>query len=246
MFGFFGSRECPIPEESREWVERRFAWAQNVFGNKIGRQMILPTPEFFPDEYKGDDESAERIFERVCGYLDVKTSRVELQLISGRQGSRGDDLVIQSKGPRAAGTYQPTEDKEIITIDRSNLREPMLLVATIAHELCHVHLLGDGHLTREEEDHEPMTDLLTVCLGMGIFGANACARYAAWHDGRMSGWETSSLGYLQQSTWGFALGLFAHLRGEEKPSWVKYLGADVRDILSRTLRYLSRREEQGR
>ena len=58
--------------------------------------------------------------------------------------------------------------------------------------------------------------------------------------------ETSSLGYLHQSTWGFALGLFARLRGEEKPSWAKYLGADVRNILSRILRYLSRQEEQGR
>ena len=100
-------------------------------GNKIGRQVILPTPEFFPDEYKGDDESAERIFERVCGYLDIKPSRVELRLITGRPGARGDDLIIQSKGSRAAGTYQPIEDKEIITIDRSNLREPMVLVATI-------------------------------------------------------------------------------------------------------------------
>ncbi len=128
----------------------------------------------------------------------------------------------------------------MITIDRAYLREPMVLVATMAHELCHVHLLGDNRVSHDQEDHEPLTDLLTICMGMGIFGANASMRYAAWSDGGHYGWRASKLGYLHQDTWGYALAVFAQLRTEHKPAWAKHLRADVRATLGRGLKYLAR------
>jgi hypothetical protein len=243
MFGLFTSK-CPIPEESRRWVERRFAWARSTFHGRVLHQVILPTPEFFPDEYDASDEAAKIMFNRVCKYMAVNQNRVQLRLVSARIPSPDGMLVIQN-GSRAAGTYQPSDGIEIITIERSYLEKPMTLVATMAHELCHVHLLGDGNVTRDTEDHEPLTDLLTVCMGMGIFGANASAQYSAWSKNGWSGWETSSLGYLRQDTWGYALSLFAHFRSETRPIWAKHLRADVRSILSKSLRYLSGRSKQA-
>jgi predicted Zn-dependent protease len=43
----------------------------------------------------------------------------------------------------------------------------MAVIAILAHELGHVILLEGGHLSRDTEDTEPTTDLLTVYLGMG-------------------------------------------------------------------------------
>jgi hypothetical protein len=168
-----------------------------------------------------------------------------LKLVSARIPSPDGKLVVRNEGPAAAGTYQPLDGIEIITVERTYLQKPMVLVATMAHELGHVHLLGDGHVTRDVEDHEPLTDLLSVCMGMGIFGANASAHYSAWSRNGWSGWETSSLGYLRQDTWGYALGLFAHFRSEPRPAWAKHLRTDVRSVLSKSLRYLSGRSRQA-
>jgi predicted Zn-dependent protease len=48
------------------------------------------------------------------------------------------------------------------------MKDPMKLVAVIAHELGHVILLRSELVDREEADMEPLNDLLTVFLGQGI------------------------------------------------------------------------------
>jgi hypothetical protein len=234
---------CPVPEEPRQWVDRRIAWASTAFGTERIRDcpVILPTQEFFPDPYHADDDSAERIFSRVCSYLNLDRARVTLRMVAGRHDDPGGALFIQSEGG-AAGTYQAARAgrKEVIAIDRCHLRNPMVLVATMAHELCHVHLLGDNRISSKEEDHEPLTDLLTVCLGMGIFGANASVQYGTWSDAGHYGWHASKLGYLPQDTWGYALAAFAKMRGEHKPAWAKHVRADVRATLMQGIKYLAR------
>jgi len=74
------------------------------------------------------------------------------------------------------------------------LLDPMSLVATMAHELGHVILLGGNLLTHDTPDQEPMTDLLTGFTGLGIFTANSAARFMQFQDdrrapdGRPNGW----------------------------------------------------------
>ena len=62
--------------------------------------------------------------------------------------------------------------------------------------LGHVHLLGHGRIDDEAEDHEPLTDLLTVLFGMGVFTANAVIREHHWDAGPVSGWSINRRGYL--------------------------------------------------
>jgi hypothetical protein len=246
MFGWWSTEKCPVPDASREWVERRMAWVGQAFGMERLRRatVVLPTPEFFPDEYDGSEEAGERLFERVCGYAGVERSRVRLAWVDYGQDERRPPLVVDRRGnsSSASGTYQGGDwaHAEVIAIDRRNLVEPIQLVATAAHELCHVHLLGDGHVLLEEEDHEPLTDLLTVCLGLGIFGANASVRDRGWTEGNMAGWSVGRLGYLGQDTWGYALALFAWVRGDGGAAWASHLRPDVRKVFKQASRYLDR------
>jgi hypothetical protein len=75
-------------------------------------------------------------------------------------------------------------------------------VATIAHELGHVILLGRGLMSPKTSDHEPMTDLLSVFLGLGIFNANSANRFKHYQDERRSGWSMQRLGYLTEEIFG--------------------------------------------
>jgi hypothetical protein len=74
---------------------------------------------------------------------------------------------------RAAGHHRVREGRSVTGIRADLARRPMSLVATIAQELGHVLLLADGRISRERQDHEPLTDLLTVFFGLGVFTANA-------------------------------------------------------------------------
>ena len=65
------------------------------------------------------------------------------------------------------------------------MRRPRSLIAAIAHELGHVLLLGGGLISATRRDGEPLTGLVTVYLGMGIFTANAVHEH--WHTPRTSG-----------------------------------------------------------
>ncbi len=86
------------------------------------------------------------------------------------------------------------------------------MVATLAHELGHIHLLGHGRISDDVEDHEPLTDLLTVFFGMGIFTANAVMYEQYWENGVLSGWSMGRRGYLGMPVYGYALARFARLR----------------------------------
>ena len=126
----------------------------------------------------------------------------------------------------------------VVALRSTLLRDPLSLVAVAAHELGHVLLLG-GNLMNAASDHEPMTDLLTVFLGLGIFTANSAARFKQFENDRKIGWSTERLGYLPEPVFGYALAKFAHERGEIKPGWIRHLSPNVRSDCKNSLRWIA-------
>ncbi|MFE6000657.1 hypothetical protein ACFQ6C_27955 [Streptomyces sp. NPDC056454] len=61
----------------------------------------------------------------------------------------------------------------MIELDLRGAGQPAVLTAIIAHELGHVRLLDEDRVQGLDVDHERLTDLVTVFLGMGFFTANA-------------------------------------------------------------------------
>lgn len=187
--------------------------------------VILPTDEFFPDRYTPDDDGCRACLHRMCGYMGVDPNSVHLQIVD-------DELM-----PDAAGLYQMRE-QSIISIARSQLADPTRLMATVAHELAHELLLKGGHLTGDEPDHEQLTDVLPVFLGVGIFAANATLKTNFWSEGQTKYWSYSRQGYLSSVELGYALAVFAYFRGEHRPRWAKHLRTDAAVTLRDSLRYL--------
>lgn len=130
------------------------------------------------------------------------------------------------------------EGPMVVAIRSTQLKDPLALVATMEHELGHVILLGGRLLNPTTPDHEPMTDLLTVFLGLGIFTANSAARFMQHQDERRQGWSMQRLGYLPEPVHGYALAKFAMERGEEKPEWAKHLSTNVRSYFKQSQRWL--------
>jgi hypothetical protein len=127
----------------------------------------------------------------------------------------------------------------IVAVRSTMLKDPMSLVATVAHELGHVILLGGKLVHPEIADHEPLTDLLTVFLGLGIFAANSAARFKQFQDHRQFGWSTNRLGYLPERVFGYALAKFAVER-RDKAAWSKHLAPIVKSDFKNSLSWLEK------
>lgn len=210
------------------------AWLQRTFGRArlLDTVVVLPTAEYFPDPYDRSEEDVQAILERVCAYMRVDVASVRLYFFSD-QNPVHDELGAQ----RAAGLYQADRDHSWVGIDTSLLDDPLALVATMAHELGHVLLLEHARLSPDAEDHEPLTDLVTVFAGMGVVTANSVIREHYWHAGAVAGWGMSRRGYLDMPRFGYALAVFARERGEEAPDWARDLRGDVRSAFDQARPY---------
>jgi HEAT repeat protein len=226
MLGWF-SPKCPVDTWEKTWTETRMRWLAEQFGidRLLKAEVILPTEEYFPDPYKATREDARRMMDRLCTYMAIPPQGLQLEICQ--------DVQL----PGVAGHYDNT-GRPVIRVAESQLTDPQRLVATLAHELAHELLHGRGLLTAEVEDHEWVTDLLPVYLGVGVFAANSTLSEEHDRVGNVSWWSIARQGYLPARIFGYAFALFALLRGEEDPAWVEHLRLDAAAAMRDGLRYL--------
>jgi hypothetical protein len=183
MFGWlFGSDSCPVDPYAKAWIEDRLIWLRDEFGadDLYGGATVLPTQEFFPDPFDGTRKAAFDLFDRVCEYMGTD-SVISLEFF---KPSPNPLFLVNETGEavstEAAGQYEYLR----IRINENELANVMSLVGTMAHELAHQRLMGEGRVTGDEFDNELLTDLTVVFKGLGIFLANVPR---AW-DGDHTPW----------------------------------------------------------
>jgi hypothetical protein len=217
VVGLFTS-PCPVDAREQKWIEESLAWFRTAFGE----------PRPVVEALDGD------VFAAVCRQLEVDPATITVELY-GDTGvadlSRAAGLTYRSRG--AAGHYRREDGRPVVAVDQT--LPPTPLIATIAHELGHVRL-DALDVVRGRADHEPLTDLLTVHFGLGLFAANAA--FDVSRDGRRR--STRRLGYLTEPMYGYALACHAWLRGERRPAWAHRLDTNPRVYLRRGLRHLAR------
>lgn len=238
--------KCPVDDETREWIDNAFQWLIDELSIEVLReaQIVLPTEEYFPDPYNGSRVSIRKMLDRVCGFMDIDPALVEIRFFENNDSSRFHPLAAGESSERhALGTYQMRRDgKYAISLDTMQATNPEMMVATIAHELGHVILLGEGRLSEDYEDHEPMTDLVTVFYGLGIFNANSSFVFEQFTNAQFQGGRAGSAGYLSEEMFGYALALFAYLRRESKPKWTIHLSTNVKSYFKSSSKYLNKTE----
>jgi len=247
MFGLFGkSKEpvCPVPEEARKWLEASFRWLIAEFGaeNIKQRKVLVPEGTSFPFSFDHTENDAWNILGVVATQMEIPLDAIELTFYdqglvtySGGQGNRIFSQQDAGEG-YSAGLYtgKNAYNRFRIALETSHLADTEGIIATIAHELSHVKLLGEKRII---ENDEPLTDLVPVIFGLGIFNANTSFRFYNNHDS----WGYRKQGYLTQQEWGYALALFAYLKEDVKPAWLKYLTTNIRSDFKKAITYLQHR-----
>lgn len=167
----------PIDSETQEWIDARTSWIMDQIGlERIRSFDVVAADAELLDGYCADDQdSVFAVFRKICTKMDIEFGSIDFYFMDNQ---REDGVQY------AAGLYQSLgNSRHAITIDLSLLEDPVELIATLAHELCHVLLIGHQRITGEEDDHEPLTDLLAVFFGFGALSANRVLRESAWRFG---------------------------------------------------------------
>ncbi|MEO1448754.1 MAG: hypothetical protein AAFV07_04455 [Bacteroidota bacterium] len=248
--GLFGKLKPPVTQADKEWLEEAFLWIEKEFGAEFLKtvEIITPTPRYFPGEYQGREEDGEFYFQKVCEYMKVPLMRVSFGYYSeqrqefqpGQFTSLSPGLTDQFQG--SAGLYMKRGNaRQRIEVEIGELKDPEGLISTIAHELAHVKLLGEERI---HENDEPLTDLVAVAFGFGIFMGNSVFHFSQWQTGEYQGWETRRKGYLPEQMIAYSLALMVNYQGKETVDWEKFLNKSMRQYFRKSLKYIRKYPEE--
>ncbi|MCC7422884.1 MAG: HEAT repeat domain-containing protein [Planctomycetaceae bacterium] len=226
MFGWFRPR-CPLELREKVWVEYWTRWLIDQLGLERIRKapVVLPTLQYFPDPYDVTPASIERVFRRVCQYLDIDPDRIPLRYHDALEHPGVLGHYVQGDPPTISLSNEIFHDKEN-------------LIAVMAHELGHEVLLGGKLLTSEHPEHEPITDLVVVLLGLGVFPANTAVKDKTVRMGHVSWNSISSQGYLPARMLGYAMAIVSWIREDESVPWLWALQPDAAHGLKGGLKFL--------
>jgi len=231
--------KCPCDAHAKLWVEERLGWLTEQFDDHVfnGRPMVLPIAAHFPAKYDRSEKSVREMLDQVCEFMDVDSTLVDLEFTS----DVGKLWLINGRGQylpgQPAGNYQEVNGRFVIRIDTSELDDPMHAVGTLAHELAHARLMGEGRVSQEEFDNELLTDLTVVFLGLGVFKANS-PRHWESQTTRWPGTKAPKPEYMTREMYSHALAHLAWFQGERWPTWADHLKSDARPDFKQAVRYL--------
>jgi hypothetical protein len=227
--------KCPVSEKARRWIEESLQWLRGQFGDDALRGEVLRPEEVFPPgSYTGREDDVGVVLRRLCERMGVPIQSVAIEFDDDPDLTPDPRAPVAHRFSGAAGEYRRRGGTAVLSIRRRQLRHPVGLAATLAHELAHARLLGEQRIDQARSDSEQLTDLTTIFFGLGIFTANAAFDLSQ----TQSGWQSSHLGYLGETLSGYALACYAYLRGERGPAWIAALDTNPRAYMRQGLRYL--------
>lgn len=232
----FNRRKSWLDADDEEWQLATWGWLLARLGeDRLKRAPLVTTTEaFFPLSAATGHARAQHIFACVRDLAGMTDWPCDLQPQAPRPGTHVSQLgMVQiDSGHSPAGTFSRQGNAALVTYDPASIGEPVKLVATLVHELAHYLLHAQPDLPPGQELMEEFaTDLTTVYLGFGLFGANQAFNFSQFQNVRTHGWQTLSLGYLRERDWAFALAVYCALRGDDiatlKPLLKPYLYKDT-------------------
>jgi hypothetical protein len=237
----------PLDGDDEEWQLECWRWLLEHFGGVDAwrqRPLILPTRDFFVAPQATGHEAALHWFGQVADRFGLDPAQFELVAQDEAIDPVLGPLQIVTNTPiDPAGTFHVTDEGALsISYSPALVANPMRLIATLAHEICHPLLLA---LPEEppggDEMEEFATDVAVTFFGFGVFNSNAGAAIRQFSDNATGtqGWQMEGTGYLSPAERAFALALFLHERPDEQREARNHLQAGALAYYTKAQKYLS-------
>jgi hypothetical protein len=242
MFNFWKKKNSrPITEEDSIWIENNLYWIHENVVNLRRHPTILPPDAFFDYSFSGQEKDAHFVLERLGELCGVDASKIRLTFYSQQPMDLGSGIITrldEEKG--AAGYYVQDDEESEIQIEIGQLKDPVSLIAVMAHELCHYVLIGlyeYGHM--DDQENEYLTDLLVIAYGLGIFQGNSSFSRKTWDSSSgHSGWSIGKQGYLPKQVTAYAMAVIELYKGRFEQDWLHFLEKDFKKYFTRSVGYV--------
>lgn len=222
------------PAQVTRAVIQRYARLVHRYRDEWGtRPFVLPTAEFFPDEFLGDAESVALLTARMQEHAGLADVPIECRVVvptadvmTKTSCSTGGCAVPQS----AAGAPRLVDvgDSWILQVPAGELRHPVALTTNLARSLAYIFLV---ETQREGELLEPpldvTADLIAVALGFGTLMLQGSYIYAK----SCGGPQIASVTKVGVSELALVVALFAELGGHKIAPALKELDLTQRTAL---------------
>lgn len=169
------SRRMDGPQDP-EWLLEHLAELVHHRGQQTfcTTPIIEPTPEFFPDRWHRDIASVRRLLQRLLRFAGMENVRIGVEFDRNVGAPPAFDASGQIVGRHyshrdaAAWFVSASDDYFLFGVDMARLDRPDDLLGVLCHEVAHAYRSRHGLEYRSRRDEEPLTDLTTVYLGLGV------------------------------------------------------------------------------
>jgi hypothetical protein len=158
-------------DDALRWIVASCAHLRAAHGATIGiPELVLPTGEFFPDEFRHDAASVSRLLRRMIEYAPLAEGlRVELAFLEPEEsasgcstGSCGADCA-----PKGSQLVEALDHGYRVHVAVTDVRHPVLLTASLVRSVGALVLHEAG-----EEVTQAAREMAAVVCGFGVLLAN--------------------------------------------------------------------------
>ena len=166
-------------DQALRWIVQTYARLRAAHGEAIGNPaLVQPTGAFFPDEFRLDAASVERLLRRIIAYSPVSDDiGIELAFVQAEAdhaGGCGSVACSTAAGrPRTPSPVQELDDGYRVAVATTDVASPDVLTTSLARSVGALALLEAGH------DADPAeSEIVAVACGFGVLLANGAAVWA--------------------------------------------------------------------
>ena len=221
-------------DDALRWLVRTYARLRARHGEAFAAPaLVQPTGEFFPDEFRLDASSVERLLRRLIGYSPVADDvGIELAFVEPAQES-GGGCGSSACGPAGStGARRSVEelcDGYRVFVATSDVPNPDLLTTSLARAVGALVLHEAGDEVDPGDD-----EIAGVACGFGVLLASGASVWAKSCGGlRMA--QATALSVEELSV---ALALFVGLHGAKVSDARAHLGATQREAFDLALAWV--------
>jgi len=213
-------------------VVQRYCRLIHRYKDDLGeRPLVLPTGDFFPDQFRGDLDSVRALVQRMQGHAGLSDVPVTVELVD--QATLGSTGSCSSGGcgvPQNGGGLERLADLGdawLLRVPTFELRHPVALTTNLVRSLSYIFLVESQ---TEGEVLEPpvdvTADLVAVALGFGPLMLQGSYIYAKG----CSGPQVASVTKISVAELAIAVALFSLLGQHTITSALKELDVTQRSL----------------
>jgi hypothetical protein len=219
------TRAYPVSSDTIDWVDANFRWAIRHGLLTDQTPLVTLSKQFFTGPPSTSPDFVPHIVQDIKTILGIPKARITVlpldQLDARHRHSYDQTASI-------AGTWQGDREEALIRYNPDHKTQPVILIATMAHEVMHHVLHGIYELPPgDAETEELATDLHCITTGFGLFQMNTAEQ---------AGWS----GYMRQTTRAHALALFIVMRGLPAADALAQLAPRSRKDVIQALRWIEK------